>query len=397
MPREATASVFLNYRRVGTLGYAEGNTWFSYEDTDPEHPVLGQAFEADPYHRRTASGGVPEWFANLLPEPGSGLRELVARDLGRKRLHDFPLLVHLGDDLPGAVRVRPEGNVHDLPELPDEDHTHDHPLRFSLAGVQPKFSMRHEGKGLVLPVTGQGGNWIVKLPDRRFPHVPENEHAMLTWARLAGIDVPDNYLVRGEELGGLPDGLISPSEKALAIARFDRTPDGRIHQEDFAQVRETSVDTKYENTTYVGLGRIINALSSPDIEEFIRRLVAIVVMGNLDAHLKNWAFRYPDGRTPRLSPAYDLVAVSAYPEYRADHLAFSLGGGRLPHTITLNHFRRLAEGMATDADACVHTVKNTIERLAATWLQVRHDCPIPDFVDAHIDERLRELPLVQGR
>lgn len=396
MSREATAGVYLDERRVGTLGYVDGNTWFSYEDTDPDHPVLGQAFEVDPYHRRTASGGVPEWFANLLPEPGSGLRELVARDLGRKRLHDFPLLVHLGDDLPGAVRVRPEGEVRGIPELPDEDLIHDHPLRFSLAGVQPKFSMRHEGKGLVLPVTGQGGDWIVKLPDRRFPHVPENEHAMLTWARLAGIDVPDNRLVRGEELSGLPDGLVSPTEQALAIARFDRTPDGRIHQEDFAQIRETSVDTKYDNTTYVGLGKIINALSPTDVDEYIRRLVAIVVMGNLDAHLKNWTLRYPDGRTPRLSPAYDLVAVAAYPEFREDSLAFSLGGGLLARVITLKHFRRLAEGMAMDADACVHVAKTTVERLAAAWQQVRRDCPTPDFVAAHIEERLRKLPLVQG-
>ena len=395
VPREATAGVYLDDRRVGTLGYVGGNTWFSYEDTDPDHPVLGQAFEADPARRRTASGGVPEWFANLLPEPGSGLRELVARDLGRKRLHDFPLLVHLGDDLPGAVRVRPEGDVHDIPELPDEDRIHDHPLRFSLAGVQPKFSMRHEGKGLVLPATGQGGNWIVKLPDRRFPHVPENEHAMLTWARLAGINVPDNHLVRGEELSGLPDGLVSPSERALAIARFDRTPDGRIHQEDFAQVRETSVDTKYDNTTYTGLGKIISALSPSDSEEFVRRLVAIVIMGNLDAHLKNWTFRYPDGRTPRLSPAYDLVSVAAYPEFRDDHLAFSLGGGSLARTITLNHFRRLAEGMATDADDCVQTVKSTVERLATTWRQVRRDCPTPDFVAAHVEERMRKLPLAR--
>lgn len=395
MLREATAGVYLRERRVGTLGYADGSTWFTYEDTAPDHPVLGQAFEADPFHRRTASGGVPEWFANLLPEPGSGLRELVARALGRRRLHDFPLIVHLGDDLPGAVRVRPEGDVHDIPELPDEGHVHDHPLRFSLAGVQPKFSMRYEGKGLVLPVTGQGGNWIVKLPDRRFPHVPENEHAMLTWARLAGIDVPENHLVRGEELGGLPDGLVSPSEKALAIARFDRPAAGRVHQEDFAQVRETSAETKYDNTTYVGLGKIINALAPSDVDEFVRRLAAIVVMGNLDAHLKNWTFRYPDGHAPRLSPAYDLVAVSAYPEFKEDRLAFSLGGGSLARTITLNHFRRLAEGMTADADRCVQTVKTTVERLVTSWRQVRLDCPTPDFVAAHIEERLRKLPLVQ--
>jgi serine/threonine-protein kinase HipA len=403
MPHEAVASVYLAARRVGTLGYRDGSTWFDYEDFDYEdielgHPVLGQAFEIDPQRRRTASGGVPEWFANLLPEPGSGLRGLIARELGRKRVHDFLLLVHLGCDLPGAVRVVRESNGHDIPELIEADPcAHDHPLRFSLAGVQPKFSMHHEGKGLALPATGQGGDWIVKLPDRRFPHVPENEHAMLTWARLSGIDVPDNRLVTGAELSGLPDGLIASQEYALAIRRFDRTAEARVHQEDFAQVRETSVDAKYDSASYAGLGRIINVLTPVDLGEYIERLVAVVVMGNLDAHLKNWTLRYPDGHTPRLSPAYDLVAVAAYPEFREDVLAFDLGGTRIARLITVDHFRRLAGRLDSAADGMAAAVKGMVERLADTWPQVRRDCPVPGFVAAHIEERLRSLPLVHGR
>lgn len=64
-------------------------------------------------------------------------------------------------------------------------------------------------------------------------------------------------------------------------------------------------------------------------------------MGDLDAHLKNWTLRYPDGRTPRLSPAYDLVAVAAYPESREDKLAFSLSGAQRARLITGDHFRRI--------------------------------------------------------
>lgn len=275
MPRDALAGVHLGDRRVGTLGYRHGNTWFDYEDTAADHPVLGQAFEVDPDHRRTAR--VPEWFANLLPERGSGLHDLVARELRVKRVHDFALLVHLGADLPGAVRVVLEEGPDELPELPDDGaRSLDHPLRFSLAGVQPKFSMRYESKGLVLPVSGQGGDWIVKLPDRRFPNVPENEHAMLTWAGLSGIDVPESRLVRGGELRGLPPGLIGDDEQALAVRRFDRPGDGaeRVHQEDFAQVREVSADLKYDNATYAGLGKIIQVLCPQDADEYVRRLVA---------------------------------------------------------------------------------------------------------------------------
>lgn len=396
MPHEA--GVYLADRRVGTLAYHDGNTWFDYEDTATDHPVFGQAFEIEPDHRRTASGRVPEWFTNVLPEPGSGLRELVARDLGLKRLHDFPLLIHLGEDLPGAVRVVLESDAAEMPELPADDScSHDHPLRFSLAGVQPKFSMRYEGKGLVLPAGGQGGDWIVKLPDSRFPQVPENEHAMLSWARLAGIDVPDTRLVAGADLRGLPDGLISDTDQALAVRRFDRADGDRVHQEDFAQVRETSADTKYDNATYGGLGRIVRVLCPDDVDEYVRRLVAIVVMGNLDAHLKNWTLRYPDRRTPRLSPAYDLVAVAAYPEFAADRLAFGLGGGHIAHLITTEHFRRLAVAIGVDRDRVASTVAATAACMADTWPAVRAACPVPGFVTATIESRLRELPLMRGR
>jgi serine/threonine-protein kinase HipA len=398
MPRDAVAGVYLGVRRVGTLGYQGGNTWFDYQDTAADHPVLGQAFEIDPDHRRTASGRVPEWFANLLPEQGSGLRDLVARELGVKRLHDFALLVRLGGDLPGAVRVLLEEDPGEFPELPEDDaRSLDHPLRFSLAGVQPKFSMRHDGKGLVLPVSGQGGDWIVKLPDRRFPQVPENEHAMLTWAGLAGIDVPPSGLVRGGDLHGLPVGLIDDEEHALAIRRFDRRDgEARVHQEDFAQVREVSADLKYENATYGGLGKIIKVLCPADVDEYLRRLVAMVVMGNLDAHLKNWTLRYPDGRTPRLSPAYDLVAVAAYPEFREDKLAFGLGGAQRAHLITGEHFRRISTAVGVDPDHVQAIVTTMTKRMADTWAEVRASCQVPSFVAHAIERRLSDLPLMRN-
>lgn len=145
MQRDVTASVFLGDRYVGVLGYHDGNTWFDYGDLSVDHPVLGQGFERDPRKRRSGSGSVPEWFANLLPEPGSGLRGMIATELSKKKLHDFVLLNHLGNDLPGAVRVVPDVPLDGLPDHePTSVCEHEHSLRFSLAGVQPKFSMRYE-------------------------------------------------------------------------------------------------------------------------------------------------------------------------------------------------------------------------------------------------------------
>jgi HipA-like protein len=398
MPPNARAFVYLNARPVGILGYQDGNTWFQYEDLEPEHPVLGQAFEIDPERRRTASGGVPEWFANLLPERDSALRRMILRELHQRRIHDFALLTYLGEDLPGAVRVVAHGDLADLPEFPNDDTCiHDHPLRFSLAGVQPKFSMTYAGKGLVLPSTGQGGDWIVKLPDRRFEHVPENEYAMLSWARLAAISVPEIQLVSGGELHGLASGLVRSEEYALATRRFDRQGGKRIHQEDFAQVRETAVDKKYDQATYSGVGKIVKAVCPQDVDEYIRRLTAIVVMGNLDAHLKNWTLRYVDGRTAELSPAYDLVAVSAYPDFQDDQLAFSLGNARATSLVTMKNFLRVGEAMGLEADRVAEVVRTTLGRLADGWQQIKRDCPVSVFVASHIEQRLRTLPLMKSR
>jgi serine/threonine-protein kinase HipA len=396
MQRDVTASVFLGDRRVGLLGYHDGNTWFEYTDLSPEHPVLGQGFERDPRKRRTASGSVPEWFANLLPEPGSGLRQLVATALGKKRIHDFVLLNHLGDDLPGAVRVAPDTPLDELPEHEaSEAHRHEHALRFSLAGVQPKFSMRYEGKALVVPASGSGGDWIVKLPDQRFPSVPDNEFAMLRWAEHVGIEVPETRLVSGSEIKNLPDGLLVSGQSALAVRRFDRTTAGRVHQEDFAQVREVATDAKYDKANYEGIGRVIAAVCPPaDAIEYVRRLVAVVAMGNADAHLKNWTLRYPDGKNARLSPAYDLVCVTAYP--RADHqLAFPLSGNSATELITLESFRGLAPALRLSSNLVADTVRETVEALATSWAEVKRSVPVPDFVATTIDDRLRSLPLLR--
>ena len=64
-------------------------------------------------------------------------------------------------------------------------------LRFSLAGVQLKFSAMGDARGgLTIPARGVGGDWIVKLPSLQFPGVPENEFSMMTLARAVGISVP---------------------------------------------------------------------------------------------------------------------------------------------------------------------------------------------------------------
>jgi serine/threonine-protein kinase HipA len=96
------------------LEFRRGGSTFHYTDDflDPRHPVLGQVFEERPRVSHRSSVGLPHWFANLLPEVGSGLRRYYMAQWGDRHLDDARLLLALGEDLPGAVTVNPV----DIPE-----------------------------------------------------------------------------------------------------------------------------------------------------------------------------------------------------------------------------------------------------------------------------------------
>jgi serine/threonine-protein kinase HipA len=129
---------------------------------------------------------VPPFFSNLLPE--GPLRKYLAERAGVGEQSEFFLLWLLGRDLPGAVSVHPvEGE--ELPPQVEAELTpaeRNNMLRFSLAGVQLKFSALKNGVkagGLVIPAEGVGGSWIVKLPSQQYSGVPENEYSMMTIAK----------------------------------------------------------------------------------------------------------------------------------------------------------------------------------------------------------------------
>ncbi|MEZ5573103.1 MAG: HipA domain-containing protein [Halioglobus sp.] len=150
----------------------------------------------------------------------------------------------LGDDLPGAITVRPADGEEwppDAGQALDEDAAREREekaLRFSLAGVQLKFSaVTMATGGLTIPAKGVGGSWIVKLPSEKYVGVPENEYSMMTLARKIGMNVPALELIDVADIGGLPRDVGAMAGKALAIERFDRLSDGSsVHIEDFAQI-----------------------------------------------------------------------------------------------------------------------------------------------------------------
>ena len=237
-------------------------------------------------------------------------------------------------------------------------------------------------KGLTLPVNGVGGDWIVKLPSPRFEAVPQNEYAMMTLARAVGIDVPDVQLVATNDIGRLPQGLPEAFGQSLAVRRFDRPRAGeRVHIEDFAQIFGVYPEDKYRKASYGSIARVLWLETGEEgVTEYTRRLVFNVLIGNADAHLKNWSLIYPDGRAPKLAPAYDLVSTAPY--IPGDRLALSLSGTKDFAQIDLERFRRFAEKAGLPVRLVLQTARDT----AAT---IRDLLPTHEPLGA-LPDRIRE-------
>ena len=379
-PKSVSAlAIQLHGRRIGVINRLGGDRYlFSFEQDyidDANRPTLSLSFKGQAgglvIPSRAITGRLPVFFSNLLPE--GRLRDYLAERAGVKPEREFFLLAVLGGDLPGALTISVmEPASHGGVEHP-ADHDHDEripqtALRFSLAGVQLKFSAVMEASGgLTIPAGGMGGSWIVKLPSGRFPSVPENEYAMMSLARAAGLEVPRTELIDIRAIAGLPDDVGSIVGRALAVQRFDRTADGEsIHMEDFAQVFGLYPHDKYHHRSYANIAAVLWAETGEiGTYEFFRRLVFSVLIGNGDMQLKNWSLLYPDRRTPVLSPAYDFLATLPY--IPNDSLALGFGGSRSLTEITADQIRRFADTARMPMSPLWPMVRDVTDRTVAAW------------------------------
>ena len=409
MPDVSVLDVLLYEEPIGTLTLVQGDrTIFAFNQAyidEPARPTLSLSFK-DSFGAlitdiRPTQTVVPPFFSNLLPE--GPLREYLAKQAGTNPKREFFLLWILGRDLPGALTVRPANGEAWPPELngekPDEKERarRANVLRFSLAGVQLKFSaVKNDRKngGLTIPATGVGGSWIVKLPSNRFERVSENEYAMMTLAARLGMDVPEVQLVETDAIEGLPEGVGKFSGPALAVRRFDRTAEGPVHIEDFAQVFGVFPDDKYEKASYRLIANVLGAETGDEgVTEFISRLVFNTLIGNADMHLKNWSLIYPDRRTAKLAPAYDFVSTIPYiadedaalkyartrrmAEFTKDELAYLAAKARLPEKLVLD------------------TAAATVDAFRTLWSSEKAHLPLAKETVAAIDKHVETIPLTR--
>jgi serine/threonine-protein kinase HipA len=182
--------------------------------------------------------------------------------------------------------------------------------RMSISGVQDKISLKLVGDELV--PTEKGGEYILKpIPSTRFNNsldIVANEHLCMQLSRRV-FNIPTAV-----------SGIIKfkNGEDAYITRRFDYTKDGKkLDQEDFASILDMTSETHGENykynSSYELIAKTASAIipaSAMEIEDFYRRVVFDYLIGNGDAHLKNFSLcRYEGGRGLGFTPNYDLLCT----------------------------------------------------------------------------------------
>lgn len=193
--------------------------------------------------------------------------------------------------------------------------------QMSMSGVQEKFSVRRALTADELELTATAGQYILKPIPRLDLHpeaVPANEHLTMQLARQV-FKLPVAACAVLRFVTGHP---------AYLTRRFDVQPDGnRLLQEDFAQLAgrtqaQHGAHYKYD-FSYEEMGllirRILPATYLPELTSFFTLLLFNYLVGNGDAHLKNFSLRRtPEDAAYHLTPAYDLLCTKLHFPYESD-------------------------------------------------------------------------------
>lgn len=407
MSNVSVLEILLYGKPIGTLTNVGGDrTILAFNESyieDANRPTLGLGFKDEfgelitefrPYQKR-----VLPFLSNLLPE--GHLRQYLAENAHVNPEREFYLLWALGHDLPGAITIRPADGEAWPPTAAEpteqeqvNDERNEKALRFSLAGVQLKFSaVQDAAGGLTIPASGIGGSVIVKLPSRDYDAVPENEFSMMMLAGLIGIDVPPIELVNVKQIANLPIGIEKFGQHAFVIERFDRSPDnGLVHIEDFAQIFGVYPEDKYRRGRLRNIASVIATEGrDADTKEFIRRIVFNALIGNGDMHLKNWSLIYPDRRRAALAPAYDFVSTVSYiPD---ETMALKVSRTNRFQEITEDELKHLAAKASIPQKMVLDTARETVANLHDKWAAERKNLPMTTEVRDAIDAHFQDVPL----
>ena len=212
-------------------------------------------------------------------------------------------------------------------------------MRLSLAGSQSKLPIILHDATIALPLGDTPSTHIIKPEPERFPGLVANEILCMTLARSLGLNVPAVFT---RVVGNKP---------CIVVQRYDRIVDRdanvvRIHQEDFCQALGLPPEKKYQQEggpllrDCIELLRDWSTVPALDIRDFLDGLIFNVLIGNADAHGKNYSLIYREGQR-RFAPLYDLVCTMAWPEL-SKVPAMKIGKSDSMETITPSHWQKMA-------------------------------------------------------
>lgn len=317
-------TVCANQAELGILTYGSVHHYQSTQETQHISLTMTQR-GMDGY----SSSTLHPIFAQNLPEGFN--HRFIAEKLARyAKVNDMYLLALQGDQGVGMLSYKSELNLPEadslslgeilsyrsneplFPQLLEKYY-----LRTSLAGMQPKVSIPN-AITVQTDITVQQRDLIVKSFDSEFPLLTVNEFVCMQAARQCGLEPPKAYL--------------SENLETYVIERFDNSNDGtKLGYEDFTTLMKKSNDpnAKYTGSyetllkaTYIYTG------SAAEVEKMYKYIVFNCLIGNGDAHLKNFALQYSaDMKNIFVSPPFDITHTLIY-ESIDNKMALKLAGSK---------------------------------------------------------------------
>ena len=310
-------SVRRNGIEVGILSLINGKMEFLYNETAKFPISLSMPLQKDSFKEKVCRA----YFGGLLPE-NPNMRELLSKKYKININNDFKLLEAIGRDCAGAISFHNVDEIETKADysaikgkvLSDDElkkHIEELPYRpymgnrLSLAGAQEKTAVCLIDGKIAIPDEDVPTTHIIKTALPKYIQSIQNEYICMKAAKEIGLQVP-NVEIRNI------DGL-----EFLLIERFDRDVKKgkikRILQEDFAQSIGVQSRDKYD-VTFRDCLQVLNQTSVPAKSkmEFLKRVIFNYLIGNTDAHSKNFSISFSDENYITLTPAYDLLCSSVY-------------------------------------------------------------------------------------
>jgi len=342
----------------GEMIFTYAENWLNNSNSIPLSHSL--PLRKERFSRKECRG----FFAGLLPEESK--RELIAKNLGISAKNDFSMLEQIGGECAGAVTFIPAGvplPEHDcryrklsnkelaaiLRELPRRPLlAGDQDVRLSLAGAQDKVAVHVAEGHISIPLGGAPSTHILKPANEHFDGVVFNEAFCMKLASAIGLPVANVETGKIENID------------YLLVQRYDRAvvrtiPPGsvhleRLHQEDFCQALGIVSEKKYQAEGGPSIKQCFDLLrevsTTPviDLQRLLDGIIFNYLIGNNDAHGKNFSLVYNEGEEweIRLAPFYDLLSTAYYPNL-SPKMAMKIGGEYVSSKIAPKNFEQLAE------------------------------------------------------